>query len=44
MKAIEVGIETGGGPAMVSARFVLEVMESLGWNATEHRHYERKHL
>jgi len=29
-KAVEVGIEMGGGPATVSARFALEVMESLG--------------
>ncbi len=36
-EAIEVGIEMGGGPATVSARFALEVMESLGWNAAEHR-------
>jgi AhpD family alkylhydroperoxidase len=32
-EAVEVGIEMGGGPATVSARFALEVMESLGWNA-----------
>jgi AhpD family alkylhydroperoxidase len=37
-EAIEVGIEMGGGPATVSARFALEVMESLGWNVAEHRH------
>ncbi len=30
MEAIEVAIEMGGGPATVSARFALEVMESLG--------------
>jgi AhpD family alkylhydroperoxidase len=36
-EAIEVGIEMGGGPATVSARFALEVMESLGWNATQHK-------
>jgi AhpD family alkylhydroperoxidase len=36
-EAIEVGVEMGGGPATVSARFSLEVMESLGWNAAEHR-------
>jgi len=30
LEAIEVGIEMGGGPATVSARFALEVMESLG--------------
>ena len=29
LEAIEVGIEMGGGPATVSARFALEVMESL---------------
>ncbi len=28
-EAIEVGIEMGGGPATVSARFALEVMDSL---------------
>jgi AhpD family alkylhydroperoxidase len=30
LEAIEVGIEMGGGPATVSARFALEVMESIG--------------
>lgn len=30
-EAVEVGIEMGGGPATVSARFALAVMESLGW-------------
>jgi len=29
LEAIEVGIEMGGGPATVSARFALEVMEDL---------------
>lgn len=29
-EAIEVGIEMGGGPATVSARFALEVMANLG--------------
>ena len=29
-EAIEVGIEMGGGPATVSARFALEVMAGLG--------------
>lgn len=29
LEAIEVGIEMGGGPATVSARFALEVMESV---------------
>ncbi len=29
LEAIEVGIEMGGGPATVSARFALEVMENL---------------
>lgn len=43
-EAIEVGIEMGGGPATVSARFALEVMESLGWNAAGHRRYEMEHL
>jgi len=28
-EAVEVGIEMGGGPATVSARFALEVMESV---------------
>lgn len=27
LEAVEVGIEMGGGPATVSARFALEVME-----------------
>jgi AhpD family alkylhydroperoxidase len=30
LEAIEVAIEMGGGPAVVSARFALEVMESIG--------------
>jgi AhpD family alkylhydroperoxidase len=30
LEAIEVGIEMGGGPATVSARFALQVMESAG--------------
>jgi AhpD family alkylhydroperoxidase len=29
-EAIEVGIEMGGGPATVSARFALEVMDDIG--------------
>ena len=29
LEAIEVGIEMGGGPATVSARFALDVMESV---------------
>ena len=29
LEAIEVGIEMGGGPATVSARFALEVMEEV---------------
>ncbi len=29
LEAVEVGIEMGGGPATVSARFALEVMESV---------------
>ena len=29
LEAIEVGIEMGGGPATVSARFALEVMENI---------------
>lgn len=29
LEAIEVGIEMGGGPATVSARFALEVMEAV---------------
>ena len=36
-EAIEVGIEMGGGPATVSARFALEVMDSLGWNTAGRR-------
>jgi AhpD family alkylhydroperoxidase len=30
LEAVEVGIEMGGGPATVSARFALEVMDSIG--------------
>ncbi len=30
LEAIEVGIEMGGGPATVSARFALEAMDNLG--------------
>ena len=30
LEAVEVGIEMGGGPATVSARFALEMMDSLG--------------
>ena len=30
LEAIEVAIEMGGGPATVSARFALEVMDSVG--------------
>jgi len=33
-EAVEVAIEMGGGPATVSARFALEVMESLKQPAT----------
>ena len=29
LEAVEVGIEMGGGPATVSARFALEIMESV---------------
>jgi len=29
LESVEVGIEMGGGPATVSARFALEVMESV---------------
>ena len=29
LEAVEVGIEMGGGPATVSARFALEVMEKV---------------
>lgn len=32
LEAIEVGIEMGGGPATVSARFALQVMENLNLN------------
>lgn len=34
-EAIEVGIEMGGGPATVSARFALEVMENIGLKPSE---------
>lgn len=35
LEALEVGIEMGGGPAMVSARFTLDVMEDVfGTHAT----------
>lgn len=34
-EAIEVGIEMGGGPATVSARFALQVMDSLNLGACE---------
>ncbi len=35
LEAVEVGIEMGGGPATVSARFALEVMEAVyGEDAT----------
>jgi AhpD family alkylhydroperoxidase len=34
LEAIEVGIEMGGGPATVSARFALQVMEEVFSNAT----------
>jgi alkylhydroperoxidase/carboxymuconolactone decarboxylase family protein YurZ len=35
LEAIEVGIEMGGGPATVSARFALSVMDqALGESAT----------
>jgi len=30
LEAVEVGIEMGGGPATVSARFALEVMDNIG--------------
>jgi hypothetical protein len=29
LEAVEVGIEMGGGPATVSARFALEVMDTV---------------
>jgi len=29
LEAVEVGIEMGGGPATVSARFALDVMEDI---------------
>lgn len=34
LEAIEVGIEMGGGPATVSARFALEVMDNLSLKPT----------
>lgn len=34
-EAVEVGIEMGGGPATVSARFALQVMDSLKFEARE---------
>jgi AhpD family alkylhydroperoxidase len=34
LEAIEVAIEMGGGPATVSARFALEVMDSVGLRPT----------
>ena len=36
-EAIEVGIEMGGGPATVSARFALEEMESTGRKPAQSR-------
>jgi AhpD family alkylhydroperoxidase len=35
LEAVEVGIEMGGGPATVSARFALDVMESLFGKKTD---------
>ncbi len=43
-EAVEVGMEMGGGTATVSARFALEVMDSLGWSAAEHRRTLVEHL
>jgi AhpD family alkylhydroperoxidase len=37
LEAIEVAIEMGGGPATVSARFALEVMDSLGLGPARQR-------
>jgi len=33
LEAVEVGIEMGGGPATVSARFALEVLDSRDWSS-----------
>ena len=35
LEAVEVGIEMGGGPATVSARFALDVMDSVFGQATQ---------
>jgi len=35
LEAIEVGIEMGGGPATVSARFALEVMDAIDLKPTK---------
>jgi AhpD family alkylhydroperoxidase len=37
LEAIEVGIEMGGGPATVSARFALEVMDNIGLEPRDRR-------
>ena len=38
LEAVEVGMEMGGGPATVSARFALEVMEDVYRDCTESSH------
>jgi AhpD family alkylhydroperoxidase len=38
LEAVEVGIEFGGGPATVSARFALEVMEHVFPNRSKSIH------
>lgn len=42
LEAIEVGIEMGGGPATVSARFALEVLEHVFPSGTKAQHAVRR--
>jgi AhpD family alkylhydroperoxidase len=42
LEAIEVGIEMGGGPATVSARFAIEVLEHVFPSRTKARHAARR--